>query len=195
MGVCIAPDIFQKQISALMDDLEFVRFYLDDLLVIKLRSFKDHLAKIKEVKKKLQPYELKWNIDNCKFAVPKVEYLGYIITREGIKVKQNKSKQLSNLNALTIKKQLSQFLVMVQYYCDSWPKCTDILAPLTELTKRWTHKKTSPLNGLQLVPRHSTNDTTHIQGFHPRLSRFLKTVHNPHRRIWHATDRSNHKRL
>ena len=59
MGVCIAPDIFQKQISALMDDLEFVRFYLDDLLVIKLQSFKDHLAKIKEVKKKLQPYELK----------------------------------------------------------------------------------------------------------------------------------------
>ena len=24
---------------------------------------------------------------------------------------------------------------MVQYYCELWPKCSDILAPLTELTK------------------------------------------------------------
>ena len=34
MGVCIAPDIFQEIISTLMDGLEFVIFYLGDLLVI-----------------------------------------------------------------------------------------------------------------------------------------------------------------
>ena len=42
MGVCIAPDIFQEQISAIMDDLEYVIFYLDGLIIITSRSFEDH---------------------------------------------------------------------------------------------------------------------------------------------------------
>ena len=66
--------------SALMGDLEFVRFYLDDFLIITSRSFKDHLAKVEEVMKQLQLAGLTFNIDECKFAVPGVEYLGYINT-------------------------------------------------------------------------------------------------------------------
>ena len=38
MGVCIFPDIFQERTSALMDNLEFFRFYLNDFLVIALGS-------------------------------------------------------------------------------------------------------------------------------------------------------------
>ena len=68
-----------------MDDLEFVRVYLNNLLVITLGSFKEHLDKVKEVVKQLQSYGLKWNVDKCKLVVPKVEYLGYIITQEGTK--------------------------------------------------------------------------------------------------------------
>ena len=40
--------------------------------------------------KRLLPDGLKWNIDECKFAVPKLEYLGYIITQEGIKPEPEK---------------------------------------------------------------------------------------------------------
>ena len=65
--------------SALMGDLDFVRFYLGDFLVITSGSFKDHLAKFEGVMKPLQLAGIKCNIDKCKFVVPKVEYLGYII--------------------------------------------------------------------------------------------------------------------
>ena len=44
-------DIFQEPMCALMDDLEFVRFYLDNLLIVTSGSFKEHLAKAKEVMK------------------------------------------------------------------------------------------------------------------------------------------------
>ena len=40
--VCIAPYKFQKQMSYLMDKLDFVRFYLVDLLVIISESFEEH---------------------------------------------------------------------------------------------------------------------------------------------------------
>ena len=42
MGVYIALDVFQEQMGALMDDLEFFRVYLDDLLVITSGSSEEH---------------------------------------------------------------------------------------------------------------------------------------------------------
>ena len=43
MGVNVSPDVFQEKMSSLMQDLEYVRTYLDDLLVISNGSFEEHL--------------------------------------------------------------------------------------------------------------------------------------------------------
>ena len=71
--------------DALMDELGFVRVYLYNFLVITSGSFEEHLTKVEEVMKRLQSTCIKCKIDKCRFVVPKVEYLGYIIKREGIK--------------------------------------------------------------------------------------------------------------
>jgi hypothetical protein len=46
MGVSCSPDMFQEKISDLMQHLNSVRTYLDDLLVISCSTFEDHLEKI-----------------------------------------------------------------------------------------------------------------------------------------------------
>ena len=86
-----------------MDYLYFFIVYLVGFLVSTLGSFEEHLAKVEEVMKRLQLAGLKCKINKCKFAVPKVEYLGYIITRESIKSDPKKLKKLSILNTLRIK--------------------------------------------------------------------------------------------
>ena len=43
MGVAGSPDIFQEKMSGLMATLEYVRAYIDDLLIISNDSFEDHL--------------------------------------------------------------------------------------------------------------------------------------------------------
>ena len=43
MGILCAPDIFQDRMSALVDDLEQVYPYLDDLLLVTGGSLEDHL--------------------------------------------------------------------------------------------------------------------------------------------------------
>ena len=58
--------------SALMDDLEFVRVYLNNLIIITLGSPEENLSKVEEVMKWLQSAGLKWKIDRCKFTVLKV---------------------------------------------------------------------------------------------------------------------------
>ena len=45
MGLCNSPDIFQEKISELMLGLEFVRAYIDDILVLTHSDWKDHIAK------------------------------------------------------------------------------------------------------------------------------------------------------
>ena len=46
MGVAGSPDIFQEKMSGLMETLDYVRTYLDDLLIIFKSSFDNHLTQI-----------------------------------------------------------------------------------------------------------------------------------------------------
>ena len=70
----------------------------------------------------------------------------------GIKMYTKTTKKLPILNYLRRKK-VRQFLAMVQDYCYLWPKRSEILALLKELTKGVPTKMASS-NGLQLSPIH-----------------------------------------
>ncbi len=51
VGIAGSPDIFQGKMLELMETLEYVRAYLDDLLFISKLSLEDHLEKLEEVLK------------------------------------------------------------------------------------------------------------------------------------------------
>jgi hypothetical protein len=46
MGISCSPYIFQEKMSDLMQHLNFLRTYLDDLLVISCSTFDGHLEKL-----------------------------------------------------------------------------------------------------------------------------------------------------
>ena len=82
MGLCNSPEIFQEHMSELMCDLEYVRAYMDDLVVFTKGSFEDHLEKIEQVLTRLQDAGLKVDAKKSFFAKQELEYLGYWVTRE-----------------------------------------------------------------------------------------------------------------
>ncbi len=49
MGYAGSADIFQAELGNLMATLEYVRAYIDDLLVITKGSLDDHLDKLKQI--------------------------------------------------------------------------------------------------------------------------------------------------
>ena len=53
MGLCNNPDISQEKMNEWFNGLEYVRTYIDDLLIIGNGNFEDHLNKGKTVLKKL----------------------------------------------------------------------------------------------------------------------------------------------
>ena len=75
MGIKIAPDVFQQVMSKLMQKLEYVRTYLDDLLILSNKDFKDHLIKLEMVLARLSVAGMKINAEKSKFLTDEIEYL------------------------------------------------------------------------------------------------------------------------
>ncbi len=100
--------------SNLMATLEFVRTYLDDLLIITKGSLKDHLEKLSMVLTRLQDVGLKINANESNFCILETEYLGYILTRDGIKPQPNKVQAMLALASPRNVEELCRFLGMIQ---------------------------------------------------------------------------------
>ena len=67
--------------SELMCDLEFVRAYIDDVAILSQGTWEDHVAKVEKVLTRLEDAGLK-----------EFEYLGYVLTQDGVKPIQKKVK-------------------------------------------------------------------------------------------------------
>jgi hypothetical protein len=61
MGMSGSADIFQAEIMDLMETLEYVRAYIDDLLCITRGTLEDHLDKLEEVLRRVCDTGLKVN--------------------------------------------------------------------------------------------------------------------------------------
>jgi hypothetical protein len=107
MGIKIAPDVFQKVMSKFVQDMEYIKTYLDDLLILtnSSSSFKDHLLKLEMVLARLSTPGMKVNISKSKFFAEQIEYLGYWITRQDIQPIRNKVEAILNIKAPKTRKE------------------------------------------------------------------------------------------
>ncbi len=162
-GIAGSPNIFQGKMSELMETLEYVRAYLDDLLCISKLSHEDHLEKLEEVLRQLRDAGLKVNAAKLTFCALDIEYLGYLLTRDGIKPQSNKVQAIIVIKPPTGVKQLRHFLGMVQYYRDLWARWSNMLTPPTSLVGECSQTKTTKAKGTKKVPWHW--DEVHQRAF------------------------------
>jgi hypothetical protein len=158
----------------LMDNLEYVRGYLDDLLCISKLSREDHLEKLEEVLRQLRNAGLKVNAAKSTFCALEIEYLGYVLTRNGIKPQSNKVRAILAIKPPTGVRQLRHFLGMVQYNCDLWARWSDMLAPFTSLVGECSQTKSTKAKGTKKVPWHW--DEVHQRAFNHVKATIAKDV-------------------
>jgi hypothetical protein len=152
MGFAGLADIFQAEMGNLMATLEYVRAYIEDLLVITKGSLDDHLDKLKQIFIQLRDAGLKINATKSVFCAQETEYLGYILTRGGIEPQPKMVQAILTLNLPNNVKELQRFLGMVQYYRDMWQKRSEMLAPLTNLVGECGETKTPKKNKTKKKP-------------------------------------------
>ena len=97
------------------------------------------------------------------FCALEIEYLGYILARDGIKPQSNKVQAILRIKPPIGVKQLRQFLGMVQYYRDLLARQSNMLAPLTSLVGECGQTKTTKAKGTKKVPWHW--DEVHQRAF------------------------------
>ena len=71
--------------NKLFQGFEYIRVYLDYILVLTTGDWTDHLTQLEKVLKKLQEKGLKYSIERSLFAISEMEYLGFWVTREGVR--------------------------------------------------------------------------------------------------------------
>ena len=75
-----------------------------------------------------------------------MEYVGYLLTHEGIKPQTGRTQAMVALSPPESVKDLRKFLDMVQYYRAVWEKRSHLLAPLTNLVSKCGQTKTTCQN-------------------------------------------------
>ena len=126
--------------SWLVQELENLFVYIDDLLIINSGSYDDHLKKLNIVLQRLSKGDLKVKQNKGKWATSEVEYLGHWITGEGVKPMTDKVDSILAIQHPHIRKEIGRFMDMINFYRDMWKHRSHLLAPLAALTskkRRW----------------------------------------------------------
>ncbi len=136
MGMANAPDIFQKVMTDVLGDLDFVLIYIDDILITSDGTYEDHMEKLEIVLQRLEEKGFRANVRKCYFAEAELEYLGYLLTRDGIAPQPKKVEAVLRIKEPKNRKELRHFLGLVNYYRDMWRKRSHLLAPLSSLVSK-----------------------------------------------------------
>src|SRR5690348_15885243 len=110
MGLCNSPDIFQEKMSSLVQDLEYCRACIDDLLILTQGDWNLHLEQLDLVLQRLQQAGLKVNAKKFFFGKAELEYLGYWITRTGVQPIPKKVDAMYNIAVPKTCRELRRFI-------------------------------------------------------------------------------------
>jgi hypothetical protein len=105
----------------LMDDVlrpftkSFVVLYLDDILIF-YRMWEEHMRHIQQGLSTLLQHKLYANLENCSFAMNKLQYLGYIVDEHGVHVDPAKIQAICDWTTLNIMTDLQIFLGLANFY-------------------------------------------------------------------------------
>ena len=133
-GLSQAPAYFQRLIHEVLKGITFAFGYLDDILIFSPDN-KTHLEHLEVVFQRLREADLKLKASKCNFFKKHIQYLGHLVSGEGIEPLPEKLEAVRKMPPPTTPKEVRQFLGLVGYYRKFVPKFADIARPLTNLTK------------------------------------------------------------
>ncbi|GFX21398.1 retrovirus-related Pol polyprotein from transposon 412 [Trichonephila clavipes] len=96
------------------------------------RTFEEHLQNIRKVLSKLSDANLKLNPSKCKFFQKEVNYLGHIISAEGVRTDPEKVSAVKNWKRPENLRELRSFLGLCTYYRNGQKECEDSFLQLKE---------------------------------------------------------------
>ena len=116
-GLCNAPAQFSRVMQQVMNDhlFKILVLYLDDLLIY-ATDFDTHLENLQKVFTRLREVGLKLNPEKCHFACKEVQFLGHILSKEGLATDPEKIRAVKDFPRPKTQTDVRSFLGLCNYY-------------------------------------------------------------------------------
>ena len=154
-GLTNAPSTFMRLMNHVLRAFigKFVVVYFDDILVYS-KSLDEHIMHVRSVLSVLRAQNLYAKLAKCTFCVPKVVFLGYVVSEHGIKVDSEKVKAIKSWPTPKNVGDVRSFHGLASFYRRFIRDFSTIAAPLTEVIKksvgfRWGEEQERAFNMLK----------------------------------------------
>ena len=133
-GLTNAPASFSNMMLRVLDPVldKWVVVYLDDILIYS-KTRAEHLKHVRSVLALLRQHGLYAKLSKCSFMQEQTEFLGHVISKDGISTSAGLVKAIREWPRPTCIKHVQQFIGLAQFYSQYIDKFADIALPLSEL--------------------------------------------------------------
>lgn len=131
MGLLGSPATFGRMMDFVMRFLNVIT-YQDDLLVHS-KTHEEQVEILRKCFSRLRAYGLKLNAKKCAFAQPKIPYLGFTLTPEGVLPGKDKTEAVRDSEPPRTVRQVREFVGICNYFRASIKDFAKVAAPLNRL--------------------------------------------------------------
>jgi transposase InsO family protein len=136
-GLTNAPAQFQAYIHQVLAGLVDITciVYLDDILIFS-GTEEEHVEHVKEVLRRLRKAKLYLKLPKCEWHTQRTEYLGYIVSPDGISVDPDRVKTIQEWPEPRTVREIRVFIGFMNYYRRFISGFSKLALPLTVLTQK-----------------------------------------------------------
>lgn len=136
-GMMNSPAVFQRAMNQIFDDMigRGILIYLDDIIIY--AETEEALWKLTiEVMERLRSVDFYLKLEKCFFNLQELDYLGFVVSREGLKVDNYKVKAVQEWPELKTKRDIRKFIGFANFYRKFIEGYSTIARPLTTLLSK-----------------------------------------------------------
>jgi len=136
-GLSNSPSNFQRLMDIVLKSLVGTEYwvFIDDVIVLS-KSAEEHALRLENVLRRFDEVTLQLHPGKCVFAQPKVQYLGFVLSENGVSASTDKVKAVWEYPTPTNVREVRAFLGLASFYRRLVPNFAQIAKPLTTLTRK-----------------------------------------------------------
>ena len=128
-GIKSAPELYQRALDERLEDIDHTYAIMDDILIA-ARDIAHHDSVLEAVFNRARTYNFKLNFEKVRVRKQQVQYVGHVISAEGLKPNPEKIRAMKDMPTPKAKEDVRRFLGSIHYLAKFLPMLAEVEAPL-----------------------------------------------------------------